>query len=169
MSITLRIPRDIHGALLDDLRSPHPFAAERVAFCHVTFGNRGHEHSLVLVTDFWSVPDDQFIDDPESGARINGTAIRFAMQSILDHGRGVLHVHFHDWPGSPIYSKMDRTEIPRLVHSFRPVNPDVPHGMLVLSPDSARASIALPRCEVLETARQISIVGWPTRIIKVER
>lgn len=169
MSITLRIPQDIHAALLRDLKRPHPFAAERVAFCHVTVGNRDHSNGLVLVTEFWTLPDDHYVDDPESGARINSDAIRKAMQRILDNGRGVLHVHFHDWPGMPTYSKMDRTEIPRLVQSFRSVDATMPHGMLLLSPDNARASVVMVGRTALEIVNQISIVGWPTRIVKVHQ
>ena len=41
--------------------------------------------------------------------------------------------------------------------------------MLVLSPDSARASIAMTGTASLEVVYQISIVGWPTTIIKVQQ
>jgi hypothetical protein len=169
MSITLRIPREIHEGLLGSLQEPHPFAGERICFCHITAGNRGHEGELVLVTDHWSVPDGQYIDDPRSGARINSTAIQSAMQRILDTGRGVLHVHLHDFPGMPEFSRMDRAEIPRLVESFRHMNPNVPHGMLVLSPDSARASVVMAGGQALQHVNQFSVVGWPTTVIKATR
>jgi hypothetical protein len=167
--ITLRIPREIHESLIRSLHEPHPFASERIAFCRVAVGNRGHEHTLVLVTEYWSVPDDQYVDDPLSGARINSTAIRNAMQQILDTGRGVLHVHCHDYPGLPEFSPMDRAETPRLVQSFQHVNGNMPHGMLVLSPDSARASVVLPGCRDLRPVDQISIVGRRLTIIKAPR
>ena len=89
MSITLRVPRKIHHGLVADLRRPHRFTAERVAFAHATVGNRGEEQGLVLVTEYWSVPDEHYIDDPLSGARIGSAAIHDAMQRILDTGQGV--------------------------------------------------------------------------------
>lgn len=164
MNGILRIPTSVHTALLADLRRPHEFAAERVAFARVRLGNRSHETPIALVSDFWSVPDDQYVDDPRSGARINGTAIRGAMQTVLSDGVGILHIHLHEFRGRPGFGHMDRAEIPRLVESLRGTDPTRVHGMLVLSPDSAEAWLAFPGCE-LEPVAKVAIVGRPMTII----
>jgi len=166
MNVTIRVSQDLHRAVLADLRRPHSFAAERVVFCSCVIGNRGAERTLVLLTDFWSVPDDQYLNDPGSGARINSVAIRTAMQRVLTSKQGVLHVHLHEHDGEPDFSLMDRTEQPRLVQSFRHTDAKRPHGMLVLSNDSAVADIWLPGESALRPADQISLVGWPTVILK---
>jgi ThiF family len=166
MSLIVRIPKDIHDQLMADLRRPHSFAMERVAFCHVAIGNKGGEPTLILATEPWSIPDQEYVDDPMSGARIDRHAIRGALQRILKDGRGVLHVHAHDLAGPTDFGTMDMEEIPRLVQSFRNANPTLPHGMLVLGRDSARAAFYLPSESTLRFADQISIVGWPTTIYK---
>jgi hypothetical protein len=164
MNGILRIPADVHQKLLADLRRPHRFAAERVAFCRAHLGNRGGATMLALVADFWSVPDDQYVDDPTSGARINGTAIRTAMQEVLDSRAGILHVHLHDLKGVPRFGAMDRAEIPRLVDSLRGTDANRVHGMLVLSPDSAEAWLAFPGSE-LQPATKVAIVGRPMTLV----
>lgn len=164
MSGVLRVPGRVHAALLSDLRRRHAFAGERIAFCKVRLGNHGYEPMIALVTEFWTVPDEQYIDDPGAGARINAAAIRRAMQEILNDDVGILHVHLHELPGRPDFGRMDRAEIPRLVESFRATNPARVHGMLVLSPDSAEAWLAFPN-RPLEPARKIAIVGRPMTLI----
>lgn len=164
MNGVLRIPAWLHQALLGDLRRRHAFAAERVAFCKVRLGNRGHETMLALATEFWPVPDDQYIDDPSSGARIGAIAIRRAMQEILNEDVGILHVHLHELPGRPGLSHMDRAEIPRLVESFRGTDASRVHGLLVLSPDSAAAWLAFPGRDLAPVAKVV-IVGRPMTLV----
>ena len=59
------------------------------------------EQPLVVMTRYVPVPDDQYVVDDTVGARINGDAIRAAMQGVLDTGDGVFHTHLHEWPGTP--------------------------------------------------------------------
>jgi hypothetical protein len=161
---TLRMTRELFNELQRDLRRMHPFASERVAFVQVHEGNRGGEHPLVLASASHSVTDDDYINDPLSGARINGTAIRAAMQRILDSGAGILHVHLHEHDDAPSFGRMDRREIPRLVKSFVATDARVPHGMLVLSNDSAHAWVAMPG-QALRPVDKVVIVGRPMTII----
>ncbi len=160
----LRMRSDVHRRLLDELRRPHTFAAERIAFCRLRLGNREGDTPIALVTDFWAVADDQYVDDPRSGARINSAAIRRAMQTILDTGDGILHVHLHEVSGNPTFGTMDRAEIPRLVESFRDTDADRVHGMMVLSRDSAEAWVAFPQSD-LQPVSKITIVGKPIRLV----
>ena len=161
----LRIPRPLYDVMKADLRRPHAFAAERVGFLFVGGGNAEGGEVLAIGAEYRSVADDHYVEDWRSGARINGDAIRAAMQHVLDTGRGAFHVHLHDHPGVPGFSGMDRDEQPRLVRSLRNVGRDVPHGMLVLSDDSAAAWVWLPGEEVPIVPGQITIVGYPTALI----
>lgn len=164
MTAHLKIPTRIYKTMLADLARPHPYAYERIGFCRVRLGNRRGETKLLLVTDYWAVDDRDYIPDENSGARINNVAIRNALQTSLDTGEGVFHVHLHDFAGVPKFSQMDNQEIPRIVESLAATNPEIAHGMLVLSPESATANTILPD-QNLEKIDRISIVGQPTFIL----
>lgn len=56
-----------------DLARPHEHALERVGYCRVKYGNRGAVEQLILVVDYWTVPDDQYVPD-DFPARINNVA-----------------------------------------------------------------------------------------------
>lgn len=164
MRIHLKIPRQIYQKMMTDLGRPHAFAFERIGFCRVKIGNRGGATQFVFITDYWPVPDDQYIRDDFAGARINNIAIRAALQSSLSTGDGMLHVHMHDFPGVPNFSPMDLDEIPRIIKSLTFVNADMPHGMLVLGPEMATANIIMPGAN-LRYIDRISVVGQPTLVI----
>lgn len=148
-----------------DLLRPHAFAAERVGFLFVGSGKAEGGEVLAIGAEYRSVADDHYVEDTRSGARISGNAIRMAMQHVLDTGHGAFHVHLHDHPGVPGFSGMDRDEQPRLVRSLRNVGRDVPHGMLVLSDDSAAAWVWLPGQDIPVVPDQIAIVGYPALLI----
>lgn len=167
MKVVLRLPNSLRANLQADIARRHDFAFERVAFCSLRVGNLGNEPTIVLAGDPIAVPDEQYVRDPVAGARIDSSAIRAAMQRVLDTRLGAMHVHVHDFPGQVEFSKLDMREIPRLVQSLRHVNSDIPHGMLVLGPDSARAAFLLPGRDQLVFADKISFVGTPTRLVSV--
>lgn len=164
MTTFLKIPRQIYQAMMADLVRPHSFAFERIGFCRVRIGNRDADTRLIFVVDYWPVQDDQYIPDDFAGARINSHAIRAALQTAMNTGDGVLHVHMHDFPGLPGFSLMDREEIPRIVKSLTFANADAPHGMLLLGRDLAAAEVIMPGANMLGVDR-ISVVGHPTTVI----
>lgn len=161
MRVGIKISRGLYIKVLSDLRRPHEFAYERVGFLTAKLGNRSGEHQLVFLTDYHSVPDDQYIDDPGSGARINSVAIREAMQRVLDTGDGSFHVHLHDHSGKPGFGEMDQEEIPRVVSGLRVAGPVAPHGMLLFSSDHGTAWVWLPAQSEPVKASRISMVGYP--------
>jgi hypothetical protein len=161
MRVGIKISRELYLKALDDLRRPHEFAYERVGFLTAKHGNRSGGHQLVLLTDYHPVPDNQYIDDPGSGARINSAAIREAMQRVLDTGDGAFHIHLHDHRGKPGFGEMDQEEIPRVVSGLRVAGPDAPHGMLLFSGNHAAAWVWLPRLSKPVTVSRISVVGFP--------
>jgi len=167
MTIQLRIPRLLCEHMRADLVRPHCFATERVGFARVMTGTID-DGSVVLLTSYWPVPDDLYVDDPDVGARINGEAIRNTMQDILNGGGryGLLHVHMHLRKGHTGMSRTDLTEIPKLVQSFRNVGVKAAHGLLILTPDHAFSMALLPGMEALHQVNKIIVVGYPMEILK---
>jgi hypothetical protein len=161
MYLTIRLTRQLHEEMLTDLRRPHAHAAERVGFLYGRLAAKCGP--LILMTRYTPVPDEQYIDDPHVGARINGDAIRAAMQGVLDSGDGVFHTHLHEWPGRPGFSFTDEKELPKLVPAFQAVGRAQANGLFLLSPDSAIADVWLPGKQHPVRAHRISIVGYPLR------
>jgi hypothetical protein len=121
MPITIHFPRGLYRKVLADLRRPHRHAAERIGFLYGRLAPG--EVPLVVMTRYVPVLDEQYMVDDTVGARINGDAIRAAMQGVLDTGDGVFHTHLHEWPGTPSFSRADDEELPKLIPAFRAVGP----------------------------------------------
>jgi hypothetical protein len=157
MPVAIQIPRVLYREILADLRRPHAHAAERVGFLYGRLAPGAAP--LVVMTRYMPVPDAQYVVDDTVGARINGDAIRAAMQGVLDTGDGVFHTHLHEWPGRPRFSRTDDEELPRLIPAFRAVGRAQATGLFLLSPDSAIADVWLPGTGGPERTSRISIVG----------
>jgi hypothetical protein len=157
MPIAIHLPRGLYYEVLADLRRPHAHAAERVGFLYGRLAPVGVP--LVVMTRYTPVPDEQYVVDDTVGARINGDAIRAAMQGVLDTGDGVFHTHLHEWPGMPSFSRTDNEELPKLIPAFRAVGLTQATGLFLLSADSANADVWLPGAQGPERAARISIVG----------
>jgi hypothetical protein len=155
MPVAIHLPRDLYQGVLADLRRPHAHAAVRIGFLY----GRLVDGPLIVMTRYVPVPDEQYVVDDTVGARINGDAIRAAMQGVLDSGDGVFHTHIHEWPGTPEFSQTDDEEMPRLIPAFRAVGPTQATGLFFLSPDSAIADVWLPGAAGPERAASILIVG----------
>ncbi len=163
MNVKIRLTNDLYERVRKDLLRPHWFAAERVGFIYGSLANAGTVDPLVLLTDYETLDDDRYVNDPHAGARIDGTAIRGAMQNVLDRKKGVFHVHMHDFPGYPFFSWMDREELPRLIPSFQAVGPAYAHGLFLLSPDACAGEVWMPGESDPIIPSMISIVGFPMR------
>lgn len=166
MHITIRLTRMLHEEMLTDLRRPHAHAGERVGFLYGRLA--ATSEPTILMTRYTPVPDEQYIDDPRVGARINGDAIRAAMQGVLDSGDGVFHTHLHEWPGRPGFSRTDAKELPKLVPAFQAVGRSQASGLFLLSPDSAIADVWLPGTQRPLRVLRISIIGCPLQFLGVE-
>lgn len=161
MTLHLRIPRSLYSSIQADLVRPHAFAAERVGFAKARLGTGAGDDKLVLIGGYEPVADADYIDDPRSGARISSSAIRSAMQTILEEDVGLFHVHLHDFPGVPRLGRMDQREIPELITAFRATNSKLPHGILLLSSDSFSTWVCLPGTRDLIVPDKASVVGLP--------
>ncbi|MGC4033248.1 MAG: hypothetical protein QM754_16250 [Tepidisphaeraceae bacterium] len=83
------------------------------------------------------------------------------MQSVLDTGSGVFHVHMHPHRGRPGLSRMDRLELPKLISSFRAVGPTAAHGIFLLSHDECVGVVWPPGGSQPVEAMKVVVVGFP--------
>jgi hypothetical protein len=166
MNIKVRLTRKLLDEVRADLSRPHPFAAERIGFIFGRLTCADTDSPLVLLTAYEPVPDDRYINDPWSGARIDSAAIRGAMQGVLDRGQGGFHVHMHHWPGRPVLSRMDAEEIPKVVTGLRRVGPSHAHGIVLLHQVECAAWVWLPGNDNAVEAESVSVVGCPLQILQ---
>lgn len=138
--ITLRISRNLIEQMLEDLRRPHPLAAERVGF--LFFRQSGlRRGSLLLAQQYRPIREDQYLEDDTVGARFDGSAIREAMQWALSENISAFHVHLHEHRGLPRFSGVDKREMQQIMPCFVNLCPERLHGALVLSVDAVAARV----------------------------
>lgn len=164
-SIQVRFPRAIYEQVRSDLARSHPYAAERIGFLSTALKIYKDGSCLLLVTDYCPVGDSEYIPDDKVGARIGSNAIRTVMQRIIDTQHGSFHVHMHGHNGIPSLSRIDHNELPRLVASLRNANPNLPHGIFLLSNDYCNCWVWLPGNEEPVSPDRITIVGYPFEFI----
>jgi hypothetical protein len=163
MSVTIRLTRKLYEEVLSDLRRPHAHAAERVGFLYGRLV--AAPEPLILMTRYTPVADERYVHDPDVGARIDGDAIRGALQGVVDSGDGVFHTHLHEWPGRPGFSVVDKSELPKLIPAFQAVGRGQATGLFLLSADSAIADVWLPGAQRPQRAGRIAVVGYPLQFI----
>jgi len=161
---TFRLSSSLLNSARYDLRRPHAIAFERMGFffCRAAALSSG---MLVLAEDYEPVADENYIADSSVGARMNGAAIRHAMQRALATRCGLFHVHLHDWRGVPAASSTDRREAKRFVPDFFNVSPEMPHGTIILSDDSLAGWFWADKMAQPVQFQQIEIVGTPLRLL----
>lgn len=162
MNVHVRMTRKLYDEIKADLSRPHEFASERIGFISAKLGGRDSQTKFVLLSSYHPVVDSHYIEDDYVGARINASAIREAMQWVLDTGDGCYHVHMHPHLGSPRLSFTDEKEIPPIVSSLRVVGKHASHGIIVLSRNNATGYVWLPNNSKSIIAETVSIIGYPT-------
>ncbi len=135
MKITLKLPSVMHIEILEDLRRPHRFAAERVGFI-VARPTRSKSGVILLASRYVDVPDDGYAEDFSAGAVMNEKTIFGAMQIAYSENSSVIHVHLHEGRGRPGFSSIDQRESAKFVPAFLKARPEYPHAAVVLSRDS---------------------------------
>jgi hypothetical protein len=163
MKVGIRIARQVFDEALGDVLRPHPFALERVGFLWGRFAP-AESSCLVLLNDYTLVPDDEYVDDSTVGARINGAAIRAALQRALTTGEAVFHFHVHSHNGPPGLSRTDSSELARLMPSFTAVSRAAVHGAIIGSIDSASGWVWPAHTRGAEQATSVSVIGFPTTV-----
>lgn len=155
----LRIPKVLFDSMNNDLHRPHPFAMERVGFFSTNILKIGLKFTIITVTAYHSVPDDQYINDPHVGAKISSSTIREAMQRILSTGHGCLHVHLHGFDPSPSYT--DLNSLPEVAKAFHNANPEKASGYAIFGRDSFCCEINIGNTYTPFRVDQMNIVGYP--------
>lgn len=134
MKVSFKVQGSLVLRMREDLRRPHPHAAERVGFISCRFGTI-QQGVLVLAHEYHPVADEHYEFDPSVGARFSSAAIRSALQIAISKEVGIFHVHLHDHAGVPRPSLVDWREWAKFVPDFWHVRPALPHGALLLSRD----------------------------------
>lgn len=160
MKIHFKILQSLISSIRVDLRRPHPFAAERVGFisCRVAEIHRG---VLILGESYFPVADEDYVDDATVGAMMGPTAIRKALQFAYGERVCMFHVHMHEHSGRPWFSGIDLRENAKFVPDFWNVRPEFPHGVLVLSLDSASGLCWNSRGKKTLRIDEFVVVGTP--------
>ncbi len=169
MKIEIRLTSSLYEQIIRDLARRHPFAAERVGFVTGRLGSLENDGKLILLTNYHSIPDDQYVKDRSVGARIGPDAMNWAMQAAY-RGRpereGVFHIHLHEHRGVTGMSAVDRREIPQLIPGFQSVGKDAAHGIIILSEDHGSGWVWLPSSKTPVLAGSISVLGPPVRVFE---
>jgi hypothetical protein len=137
MKIHFKFPQTLFNAIHRDLSRPHAFAAERVGFIACGVAANDESGLLVLAETYHPVADQHYAKDLRVGAMMNSGAIRTALEIAYNRNVAMFHVHRHEHYGHPRLSKIDRQESAKFIPDFFKVRGALPHGVIVLSNDSA--------------------------------
>jgi hypothetical protein len=160
VTIHLRFTAPLWAAIHADLDRPHQFAHERVAFvsCRPAALQVG---LLLLAHDFHPVADNHYESGSGAGAMISGAAFSKALGLAHRSPLTILHVHRHEHEGAPRFSGYDVAQARQFVPDFWKVRPELPHGTLVLSHDSAYGLVWARRGTEPVVINRITVVGAP--------
>lgn len=89
---------------------------------------------------------------------MNSSAIRKAIQFSYKHRRAIFHVHRHEHKGMPQFSPIDLSESAKFIPNFWNVQPNLPHGIIVLSYDSMAGLCWHPSYDELVSIDQFSVM-----------
>jgi hypothetical protein len=161
MRYTLKLTRRLLLTATNDLARTHAFAAERVGFLTCRFMQAGPKTVLVLGHDYHPVADDDYIEDENFGALVGTGAFRMAMQIAYTQKVGVFHIHVHAQNGTPKPSFVDFRETEKFVPDFFHVQPNMPHGAIILSRDSLSGRVWEPKTKRPVNFSVIEVIGAP--------
>jgi len=162
-NVIIRLPKNIHQEMIDDLRRQHKYAYERVGFLYSYTANIDKLTTVITCFKYEPVSDKNYIRDDSVGAKINSSAIREAMQMALTSKCGCFHVHLHDFEGLPSPSRTDKG-LNAVVESIANVASGQAHGFLILSADGFYANIKMPNEKLFIQPTQFSVAGYPMQI-----
>jgi hypothetical protein len=160
MKTRIKFTRQLLDRARTDLERPHAFAHERVGF--FTAGATACGDIVVLLArEYVPVDDADYLRNPSVGATIGSNAMRKALQFAYRARSSLLHVHSHGGRGLPEFSGVDLKSGAEFVPAFFHAIPRMPHGMVVLSTNSASAKIWFSESETGEYASGFASVGAP--------
>jgi hypothetical protein len=162
MSVLLRIDARLLARIHEDLSRPHPHAGERVAFLSCRPAALRGGAVALLGQELHRVLDEDYEHNDMVGAMLGSSAFRRILQYAYGNPVSILHVHRHDHRGRPWFSHVDLTEAQKYVPDFWKVRRGYPHGILVLSHDSAAGLIWISSTATQCRLSRITVVGAPT-------
>lgn len=168
--IIIRIPNILLDQIINDLQRPHEFAYERVGFVGSRHKVLSSSTTIVFMTEYFPVKDEQYLRDAEVGARINSSAIREGLQRVVDNRFGSFHAHYHSFSKNiPEFSVTDMEDNPEIIKSFGYADKSQTHGMIVFGKNGMNALVKLPGDAELKQATKIVGVGYPMKISVPEK
>jgi hypothetical protein len=163
MRVLFKITERLLGEVKTQLGRPHPFASERVGFLLCRVGLLDGGDLIILSHSLHDVADEDYIDDSTVGAMMGPDAIRKALQVAYRQQASMFHVHLHLHQGRPGFSRTDERETARFVPDFWNVQPELPHGAIVFSGDSACGKCWIPGRKAPAEISRFGVVGIPSR------
>jgi hypothetical protein len=163
MKARIKIPNAMLDEIRDDLHRPHAFAYERVGFMTAGVTQAAPGQLLLLARAYRRVADEDYVPDPTVGAKIGSDAMRKAVQFAYQPRSALLHIHSHGGHGRPNFSGVDLTSGAEFVPGFFHSVPRMPHGMLVMSNNSATGMLWFGPEETGTYVAEFVGVGTPYR------
>ena len=141
MKFTFKATPALFARVRQDLARPHAFAHERVGFVYAGCARAAGDTIVVTARDYLPVDDEDYVRNPNVGAMVGSGAMRKGLQRAYGTRSALFHIHTHGGRGTPQFSKVDLDDAQNFVPSFFNVVPAMPHGLIVLSNDSARGRV----------------------------
>jgi hypothetical protein len=141
MTARIKILASTLASIRADLSRPHAFAHERVGFLTAGAVALPDGRLMLVGREYRPVDEEDYVPDPTVGVKIGSGAMRKALQSAYRPPAALLHIHTHGGLGRPDFSGVDRRSAAEFIPSFFNPIPRMPHGILVLSDDSAKGLI----------------------------
>jgi hypothetical protein len=124
---------------------------------------------LILIAEkYHPVLDEEYVDDPMVGARFGQGALLKALNLALLDGVGVFHVHQHEFGTRLWFSVVDLSEQLKFIPDFFKVRRNMPHGALVLSPNSIAGRVWLS-AEEIHRISEFNVIGARLRVWESDR
>lgn len=137
MKARIKIPCRELEQIKHDLHRPHAFALERIGFLTAGVTQTEPDELLLFARTYRPVADEDYVPNAAVGAMIGGAAMRKALQLAYHERSSLFHIHRHGGHGRPEFSGVDLDSGQQFVPAFFHTVSRMPHGMLVLSDDSA--------------------------------
>jgi hypothetical protein len=162
MKVRLKIPNQMLAEIRADLRRPHAFAYEGVGFMTAGAVQAG-DRIILLARQYQPVADEDYVAS-RRGVVIGSAAMRKGVQLAYQPRSALIHIHEHGHRGQPEFSGIDLASGREFVPGFFHTVPTMPHGMVVLSEDSATGMVWLNGEEGGSYIEEFIGVGAPYQI-----
>ena len=157
MKTRFKIPARLLADMRADLYRPHAFAHERVGFLAAGAAYARDGSLTLFAREYQPVADDDYVNDPSVGAQIGPNAFARGLQLAYTPRSALFHVHSHGGRGIPSFSGVDLASGAEFVPGFFNAIGRYPHGLIVLSDNSATALMWRNASERAYVAEFISI------------